>query len=464
MSPTTRVQYGGTKGKTWNNLAPEIHESLQRIYESEKYPSAERKEKIAQYLGLDVNRVDRWFEGRRNVTRKENSAGLKVLQRAYANDFYCEDQIDELELQSQFPRHFIRGWFTRARAADIRKGKRVPEPTGKAAIWARATNNKRKSRQRLRMADGQKKGTDATEEEEVEEVNYNDMEYYGYGEGNSEGQPSQDYYMDGDQDERNRESSSSSSANVTGKANSQEPVYDVDEMVDYQPSITCLEHKQQSQLLSTPIKLEPSVEVYMKPVSAVVTREPSVVAVEKEKPKQPVFIKPPFIEDGHDYLFLPPNGNNNWRSWSAQQVTAWARNFLPEEAVEVLSEEKIDGDVLKKFLKGERVWKDIGLKYGDFHHIQKLEPCTSLGKAGTRNDFSFCREISRLDFLRMAKIMKPGKVCLVLRGRFAGRKAVVIKAHDDGASDRTYPHAVIAGIDRNPLKVNQSMGKKKIAP
>ncbi|CAI2346530.1 unnamed protein product [Caenorhabditis sp. 36 PRJEB53466] len=63
----------------------------------------------------------------------------------------------------------------------------------------------------------------------------------------------------------------------------------------------------------------------------------------------------------------------------------------------------------------------------------------------------------------MAKIMKPGKVCLVLRGRFAGRKAVVVKAHDDGASDRTYPHAVIAGIDRYPLKVNQSMGKKKIA-
>lgn len=53
----------------------------------------------------------------------------------------------------------------------------------------------------------------------------------------------------------------------------------------------------------------------------------------------------------------------------------------------------------------------------------------------------------------MGKIMKPGKVVLVLRGRYAGRKAVVIKPQDEGVSDRTYPHAVIAGIDKYPLKV-----------
>ncbi|PAV81924.1 hypothetical protein WR25_10009 [Diploscapter pachys] len=62
----------------------------------------------------------------------------------------------------------------------------------------------------------------------------------------------------------------------------------------------------------------------------------------------------------------------------------------------------------------------------------------------------------------MGKIMKPGKVVLVLRGKYAGRKAVVVKAQDEGVTDRTYPHAIIAGIDKYPLKVTKSMGKKRI--
>lgn len=53
----------------------------------------------------------------------------------------------------------------------------------------------------------------------------------------------------------------------------------------------------------------------------------------------------------------------------------------------------------------------------------------------------------------MGKIMKPGKVVLVLRGKYAGRKALVVKAQDEGGADRTYPHAIIAGIDKYPLKV-----------
>lgn len=57
----------------------------------------------------------------------------------------------------------------------------------------------------------------------------------------------------------------------------------------------------------------------------------------------------------------------------------------------------------------------------------------------------------------MGKIMKPGKVVLVLRGKYAGRKAVVVKQQDEGVSDRTYPHAIIAGIDRYPLKVQSSV-------
>lgn len=53
----------------------------------------------------------------------------------------------------------------------------------------------------------------------------------------------------------------------------------------------------------------------------------------------------------------------------------------------------------------------------------------------------------------MGKIMKSGKVVLVLGGRFAGRKAIIVKAYDDGSADRAYGHALIAGIDKYPKPV-----------
>lgn len=62
----------------------------------------------------------------------------------------------------------------------------------------------------------------------------------------------------------------------------------------------------------------------------------------------------------------------------------------------------------------------------------------------------------------MGKIMKPGKVVMVLGGRFAGRKAVVVKNYDEGSTDRQYSHALVAGIDKYPLKVTRRMSKKKL--
>jgi len=44
--------------------------------------------------------------------------------------------------------------------------------------------------------------------------------------------------------------------------------------------------------------------------------------------------------------------------------------------------------------------------------------------------------------------MKPGRVVIMLNGRFAGRKAVVIKSYDDGSSERPYGHGLVAGIDK----------------
>lgn len=58
--------------------------------------------------------------------------------------------------------------------------------------------------------------------------------------------------------------------------------------------------------------------------------------------------------------------------------------------------------------------------------------------------------------------MKSGKVVLVLSGRYAGRKAIVMRTFDDGTSDKQYGHALVAGIDRYPRKVTKRMGKSQL--
>ncbi|XP_065839866.1 large ribosomal subunit protein eL27-like [Oscarella lobularis] len=63
----------------------------------------------------------------------------------------------------------------------------------------------------------------------------------------------------------------------------------------------------------------------------------------------------------------------------------------------------------------------------------------------------------------MGKFLKSGRVVLVLAGRYAGKKAVIVKNQDDGDQRRPYGHALVAGINRYPLKVTRKMGKKKSA-
>ena len=62
----------------------------------------------------------------------------------------------------------------------------------------------------------------------------------------------------------------------------------------------------------------------------------------------------------------------------------------------------------------------------------------------------------------MLVVYKPGKVAIVLSGRQAGKKVVIIKQNDEGTKERPYPHAIVAGIERYPLKVTKRMGAKKV--
>ena len=59
--------------------------------------------------------------------------------------------------------------------------------------------------------------------------------------------------------------------------------------------------------------------------------------------------------------------------------------------------------------------------------------------------------------------MKPGRVVILLAGRRAGKKAVIVKQFDDGKKGKAFSHALVAGVERAPLKVAKRMSKKKIA-
>ena len=59
--------------------------------------------------------------------------------------------------------------------------------------------------------------------------------------------------------------------------------------------------------------------------------------------------------------------------------------------------------------------------------------------------------------------MKSGKVVVVLSGRYAGKKGLIVKTHDEGSNDRPYGHALVAGINKYPLRVTKKMGKKRVA-
>ncbi|KAF8241134.1 hypothetical protein L208DRAFT_1229479 [Tricholoma matsutake] len=65
--------------------------------------------------------------------------------------------------------------------------------------------------------------------------------------------------------------------------------------------------------------------------------------------------------------------------------------------------------------------------------------------------------------VNLLAVYKPGKVAIVLQGRQAGKKVVVIKQIDEGTKERPYPHAIVAGIERYPRKVTRRMGQKKLA-
>ncbi|THU62030.1 hypothetical protein C4D60_Mb01t00870 [Musa balbisiana] len=61
----------------------------------------------------------------------------------------------------------------------------------------------------------------------------------------------------------------------------------------------------------------------------------------------------------------------------------------------------------------------------------------------------------------VVKFLKPNKAVIVLQGRFAGRKAVIVRAFDDGTRDRAYAHCFVAGIAKYSKNVIRKDSAKK---
>jgi len=64
--------------------------------------------------------------------------------------------------------------------------------------------------------------------------------------------------------------------------------------------------------------------------------------------------------------------------------------------------------------------------------------------------------------MAMGKFIKPGKIVVILQGRQAGKKAIVVKNYDEGTSARRFGHCLVAGVQRPPKKIKRKMSKKKI--
>ncbi|PWY76305.1 hypothetical protein BO70DRAFT_363893 [Aspergillus heteromorphus CBS 117.55] len=60
------------------------------------------------------------------------------------------------------------------------------------------------------------------------------------------------------------------------------------------------------------------------------------------------------------------------------------------------------------------------------------------------------------------KFMKVGRVAIITRGRYAGKKVVIVQPFETGSKAHPFPYAIVAGIERYPLKVTRRMGQKTV--
>ena len=60
----------------------------------------------------------------------------------------------------------------------------------------------------------------------------------------------------------------------------------------------------------------------------------------------------------------------------------------------------------------------------------------------------------------MVKFYKPGRVVVVLNGRNAGKKGIIIKSNYENTKDRKFPHCLVVGLAKGPRKVTKASLKR----
>eukprot|EP01070_Trichotokara_eunicae_P004065 Trichotokara_eunicae@DN3731_c0_g1_i1.p1 len=60
------------------------------------------------------------------------------------------------------------------------------------------------------------------------------------------------------------------------------------------------------------------------------------------------------------------------------------------------------------------------------------------------------------------RLIRPSRVVLVLQGRFAGKKGIVLNTFDNGTKTRRFPHALVAGVAKPPGRITKRTKKKAI--
>ena len=62
------------------------------------------------------------------------------------------------------------------------------------------------------------------------------------------------------------------------------------------------------------------------------------------------------------------------------------------------------------------------------------------------------------------KFLKVGRVAIITRGRYAGKKVVLIQPVDSGTKTHPFSYALVAGIERYPSKVTRRMVRYTLLP
>jgi ribosomal protein L14E/L6E/L27E len=102
-------------------------------------------------------------------------------------------------------------------------------------------------------------------------------------------------------------------------------------------------------------------------------------------------------------------------------------------------------------------------------HRPSINVLIDIGLGGTGNAFQRCRPFTVGDeMVETLKANRPvfdvqaGKVVILLTGRYAGKKAVIVKHYDDGTSSRPYGHALVCGLSTEPRKVRHASDWKPV--